>query len=191
MKTVSCIKWLWRASEGVRGKVAACSFIGLLHVAASMTFVWVCKQLIDTATSGDGNDLPLYIVMMASCMLVQIVLSAVEQRILNLGDVTLKNGLRQKLFGRLMESRWDGKEVFHTGDTLNRVLKALLHKGLQAAFCFPYVHCQFTHLAQISTTKYQHRQHDARDSPCQAWIKDKEKTEGSDELNPCSNHCWD
>ena len=123
MKTVSCIKWLWRSSEGVRGKVAACSFIGLLHVAASMTFVWVCKQLIDTATSGDGNDLPLYIVMMASCMLVQIVLSAVEQRILNLGDVTLKNGLRQKLFGRLMESRWDGKEVFHTGDTLNRVME--------------------------------------------------------------------
>ena len=54
VKTVSCIKWLWRASEGVRGKVAACSFIGLLHVAVSMTFVWVCKQLIDTATSGDG-----------------------------------------------------------------------------------------------------------------------------------------
>lgn len=155
MKTVSCIKWLWRASEGMRAKVAACSFIGLLHVAASMTFVWVCKQLIDTATSGEGDNLPLYITVMASCMLVQILLSAIEQRILNLGDVTMKNGLRHKLFGRLMESRWDGKEAFHTGDTLNRVMEdvrvvseavtksvpAVITAGVQfiAAFCFLFI----------------------------------------------------
>ena len=155
VKTVNCIKWLWRASEGMRAKVAACSFIGLLHVAASMTFVWVCKQLIDTATSGERDNLPLYIIVMASCMLVQILLSAIEQRILNLGDVTMKNGLRHKLFGRLMESRWDGKEVFHTGDTLNRVMEdvrvvseavtksvpAVITAGVQfiAAFCFLFI----------------------------------------------------
>ncbi len=107
----------------MRGKVVACSFIGLLHVAASMTFVWVCKQLIDTATTGDSRNLSLYIAMMVACMLVQIVLSAIEQRILNLGDVTLKNGLRYRLFNKLMESRWNGKETFHTGDTLNRVME--------------------------------------------------------------------
>ena len=123
VKTVNCIKWLWRASEGVRGKIAVSSFIGLLHVAASMTFVWVCKQLIDAATSGDGSSLPLYIGIMVACLLVQIVLTAIERRVLNLSDVVLKNGLRHRLFCRLMESRWDGKEAFHTGDTLNRVME--------------------------------------------------------------------
>ena len=103
--------------------IAASSSVGLLHVASSMTFVWVCKQLIDAATSGDGSSLPLYIGIMVACMLVQIVLTAIERRVLNLSDVVLKNGLRHRLFCRLMESRWDGKEAFHTGDTLNRVME--------------------------------------------------------------------
>lgn len=154
VKTVGCIKWLWRASYGVRGKIVASSFIGLLHVAASMTFVWVCKSLIDAATSG-GDNLPLYIAVMAGCMLMQILLSAIEQRVLNLSDVNLKNGLRYALFAKLMESRWDGKEAFHTGDTLNRVMEdvrvvseavtrsvpAVITAGIQfvAAFCFLFI----------------------------------------------------
>lgn len=152
MKTINCIKWLWRASDGVREKIAASSFIGLLHVSASMTFVWVCKQLVDTATSGDRSSLPVYIGVMVACMLVQILLSAIERKVLNLSDVVLKNGLRHRLFCRLMESRWDGKEAFHTGDTLNRVMEdvrvvaesltksvpAVVTAAVQfiAAFCF-------------------------------------------------------
>lgn len=152
MKTINCIKWLWRASDGVREKIVASSFIGLLHVSASMTFVWVCKQLVDTATSGDRSSLPVYIGVMVACMLVQILLSAIERKVLNLSDVVLKNGLRHRLFCRLMESRWDGKEAFHTGDTLNRVMEdvrvvaesltksvpAVVTAAVQfiAAFCF-------------------------------------------------------
>lgn len=155
VKTIGCIKWLWRASYGVRGKIVASSFIGLLHVAASMTFVWVCKSLIDAATSGNGGVLPQYIAIMAGCMLMQILLSAIEQRVLNLSDVNLKNGLRYALFGKLMQSRWDGKEAFHTGDTLNRVMEdvrvvseavtrsvpAVITAGIQfvAAFCFLFI----------------------------------------------------
>lgn len=123
MKTRECIKWLWNASQGMRFRITACAIVGGLHVAASMTFVWVCKQLVDSATSGIREDLTLYISVMAGCMLMQIILSAIEQRISNLTDVTLKNRLRHRLFVMLMESRWDGKESFHTGDTLNRVME--------------------------------------------------------------------
>lgn len=155
VKTINCIKWLWRASEGVRGQIAVSSSVGMLHVGASMTFVWVCKQLIDAATSGDGSRLPLYIGIMVACMLIQILLAAIERRVLNLSDVVLKNGLRHRLFCRLMESRWDGKEAFHTGDTLNRVMEdvrvvaesltksvpAVITAAVQfiAAFCFLFI----------------------------------------------------
>ena len=123
MKTRDCIKWLWRASYGVRRHIVANSAIGIMHVAASMTFVWLCKQMIDAATSGNGCSLTPYIAGMAICMLVQILLSALEQHIASLSDITLKNSLRHKLFTSLMESRWNGKETFHTGDTINRVME--------------------------------------------------------------------
>lgn len=123
MRTVECIKWLWRASEGVRRHVAGSALLGGLHVCASMGFVWICKQLIDRATSGQGEGIWLYIALMAGCMLLQILFGAAEQHVASLSDVILKNKLRHKLFTRLMESRWNGKEVFHTGDTLNRVME--------------------------------------------------------------------
>ena len=123
MKTEECIKWLWNVSEGVRIRVVLTSLVGNMHVAASLAFVWTCKRLIDTVTSGSGDPLTWYIVSMIACMLLQTILSAIETRISNHGDVVLKNRLRFQIFSGLMESRWDGKENFHTGDTLNRVVE--------------------------------------------------------------------
>ena len=155
MRTKDCIKWLWRASEGVRVRVVLCSLTGGVHVAVSLSFVWICKKLVDTATSGSGDRLPLYIGGMIACMLLQIFSSAIEQRILNLSDIILKNKLRYRLFNSLMESRWSGKETFHTGDTLNRVMEdvrvvsesitksvpAVITAGIQfvAAFIFLFI----------------------------------------------------
>ena len=123
MRTAECIRWLWKASEGVRGHVTGSALLGGLHVCASMGFVWICKQLIDRATSGHGEDILLYIILMVGCMLLQVIFAAAEQHVASLSDVVLKNKLRHKLFTRLMESRWNGKEAFHTGDTLNRVME--------------------------------------------------------------------
>ena len=152
MRTFDCIKWLWRASDGVRLRVVASSVVGMLHVAVSMAFVWICKSLIDIATSSSDGNLTLYIILMASCLLVQVALSSLETRIMSYTDIAFKNRLRHKLFSTLMGSRWDGKEAFHSGDTLNRVMEdvrviadaithsapALLSSGIQflAAFVF-------------------------------------------------------
>lgn len=123
MRTRECIKWLWRASDGVRWRIMLNSLIGILYVASSLAFVWVCKGLVDLVTSGTSESLTFHIICMASCLLLQVVLTAVEQRVTNYSDIQLKNSLRHSLFKRLMESRWNGKENFHTGDTLNRVME--------------------------------------------------------------------
>ena len=123
MKTRECIKWLWKASRGVRSRVLACSITGGLHVAASLVFVWVSKRLIDAVTIGEGEPLTWYIVIMVGCMLMQTILSALETRMMNHADVILKNRLRHSMFSSLMESRWDGKESFHTGDSVNRMME--------------------------------------------------------------------
>lgn len=123
MKTRECIKWLWRASDGVRGYVVSNSIVGLLHVCSSLTFVWVCKSLVDRVTSGTGDNLGIYISAMIGCQLFQLLLTALDQRISSQSDIFLKNSLRYRIFTRLMESKWNGKENFHTGDTLNRVME--------------------------------------------------------------------
>ena len=123
MRTRECIKWLWRASDGVRWRIVLNSMVGILYVVSSLAFVWVCKGLVDLVTSGTSESLTFHIICMASCLLLQVVLTAVEQRVTNYSDIQLKNSLRHSLFKRLMESRWNGKENFHTGDTLNRVME--------------------------------------------------------------------
>ena len=123
MRSRDCIKWLWRASDGVRWRVVLNSLIGVLHVASSLAFVWVCKGLVDQVTSGTSDSLTFLIACMAACLLMQVVLTAMEQRVTNYADIYLKNNLHHRLFKRLMESRWNGKENFHTGDTLNRVME--------------------------------------------------------------------
>ena len=146
------MKWLWRASDGVRWRIVASSVVGMFHVGVSMSFVWICKSLIDIVTSASEGNLKVYIVLMVACLLVQVVLSSLETRITSYTDISFKNRLRHKLFSTLMGSRWDGKEAFHTGDTLNRVMEdvrviadaithsapALLSSGVQflAAFAF-------------------------------------------------------
>lgn len=123
MTTYDCIKWLWKASEGTRGRVLASSCVGALHVCASMCFVWVCKALIDTATGSSDADIRILVVVMIGCMISQAVLSALDTRLTSHADIILKNSLRHRIFSGFMWSRWDGKESFHSGDTLNRVME--------------------------------------------------------------------
>lgn len=123
MKTTECIEWLWRASRGVRRHVVLSSFLGVLHVAASMSFVWVCKSLIDAVTSGSGGSLTVLISAMAGCMLSQVILAALETRVMSRSDILLKNRLRHEIFSGLMGSVWDGKDSFHSGDALNRIME--------------------------------------------------------------------
>lgn len=123
MRTRECIKWLWRASHDVRRHILSNSLVGILHVCSSLTFVWICKAMVDVVTSGKGGNLTGYICAMAGCLVLQVLLTALEQRISSYSDIILKNRLRHLLFTRLMESRWNGKENFHTGDTINRVME--------------------------------------------------------------------
>lgn len=122
MRTLDCMKWLWRASEGVRWRIVVSALTGILHVGASMAFVWVCKELIDSAEAGNGIQL-WTLAIMISCLVLQVIFTAVETRVSNHADVLLKNRMRHRLFTDLMISRWDGREAFHSGDTLNRVME--------------------------------------------------------------------
>ena len=116
-----CIKWLWAVSKGFRLPVVFCALTGALNVSVSLCFVFVCKHLIDIATGISDDALGTYIGWMASCMLLQLLLSVVRSRLTNRAEIKLRNALHNRLFVHLMKSCWNGRETFHTGDMLNRI----------------------------------------------------------------------
>lgn len=116
-----CIKWLWAASDGFRLSVVWCALTGALNVGVSLCFVFVCKHLIDIATGISNDSLGAYIGWMSICLTAQLLLSVIRSRLTTRTEVKLRNGLHNRLFEHLMESQWNGRETFHSGDLLNRI----------------------------------------------------------------------
>lgn len=116
-----CIKWLWAASDGFRLSVVWCALTGALNVSVSLCFVFVCKHLIDIATGISNDSLGAYIGWMSICLTAQLLLSVIRSRLTTRTEVKLRNGLHNRLFEHLMESQWNGRETFHSGDLLNRI----------------------------------------------------------------------
>ena len=125
MTNRDCIKWLWDISRGNRRRILLSAAVGIMYVAASMTFVILSKLLVDAATSSETSNITLLICSLIICILLQIILSAINVKFTNISDLLLKNRLRSITFNSLMLSRWEGKESLHTGDTLNRLTEDL------------------------------------------------------------------
>lgn len=94
---------------------------GSLRVAFSLLFIWISKQLIDTATHGLADGLAGYIGCLVGCMALQLLLAVVHTRREAKLEIRFRNGLRSRLFNHLLESRWQGGEQLHSGDLLNRL----------------------------------------------------------------------
>lgn len=119
------LRWIWGASRGVRGRILLCTLIGCISVACSLLFVLFSKNAIDIATGVREGVLLLYGIGMACLILFEIVLHAVDNWIANRLDVEMRNTFRSRFFGLLLQSEWQGKERYHTGDVLNRMVQDL------------------------------------------------------------------
>lgn len=133
MNIRACMRWLWRASRGTRLAVAGIALIGIVQVALSLFFVWICKLLVDIATGHVEGRLELYAGILVGCMGLQLVLSALSTWVDSRTEIDLRNRMRARLFNHLMESRWQGKACMHTGDMLNRLVEDV--PAVTAALC--------------------------------------------------------
>ena len=113
--------WLWKISNGMRLRIALRATCGILHVGVSLLFIWVSKHIIDIATGQTVGSFSNYALLLISCVIMQLLLSASIRRIEELSFIDLNNKLRQQLFNHVMISRWMGRDGIHTGDILNRI----------------------------------------------------------------------
>ncbi len=117
--------WIWGASRGMRGRILLCTLIGCVSVACSLVFVLFSKNAIDIATGVREGQLFHYGIGMSLLILFEIGLHALDNWVANRLDVELRNGFRTRFFGLLLQSEWQGKERYHSGDVLNRMVQDL------------------------------------------------------------------
>ena len=117
----TCMKGLVAMGRPLTGRILVSCIIGVVRIAASMGFVWVCKALVDIATGDLDAPLGLYVGIMVGIMLLQV-LSAVAYSWWEGMIVTkTQNSFRASVFKDVLASEWHGREAFHSGDMVNRL----------------------------------------------------------------------
>ncbi len=117
------IRWIWKLSYGRRVTLAMCCLTEIVNMAVSILFVWLSKHLIDIATGVAIGSIATYAVYLVTCIVTQLALSALSTRIEARQEILMRSDIRCRLFSKIMESRWTGKESLHSGDTLNRLME--------------------------------------------------------------------
>ena len=122
MKTIlKYFKWLYRHSEGVRASLVWNILLGVFQVAVSLTYIFLCKRLVDIATGDASGDIVWFTVAVLVLIAVRLTITAVNVRIENLASSKMNFIIRRRLYSELLLSRWNGKDSRHSGDTLNRL----------------------------------------------------------------------
>ena len=105
----------------VRGRILVSVLIGVVRIAASLAFVWICKRLVDIATGELDAPLPLHIGILLGVMLLQLICSVAASAWESYNTVRTANGMRQDTFARVLQSNWTGIESYRSGDAVNRL----------------------------------------------------------------------
>lgn len=117
----ACLKALWGMSVPVRWRIGVTIAIGAVRTALTLTFVWMSKELVDIATGANPAPLRPAVLLFVGILLLQITLNIFNSWWDSYNHVKAQNILRKDLFGHVMQSRWDGRERFLSGDTVNRL----------------------------------------------------------------------
>ena len=117
----ACMKALWGMSRPVRWRMAVSVALGMLRIAASLAFVWASKYLVDIATGVKADPLGPAIGLFLGILAVQLATLIFFNWWESYIHVKTQNKLRLEMFAHVMGSRWDGRERFLSGDTVNRL----------------------------------------------------------------------
>lgn len=135
------LRWLWHTSRGLRLKSVINIFIGLTLVGVDFAFIWATKMAIDAATGQGTNSLTMACGILIALGIVRIALAFARKWSNALLGVRSQNLMQLRTFSRLMRSVWTGREQFHSGDVMNRLINdaagitSVITDTLPAALC--------------------------------------------------------
>ena len=116
-----CFRGLMRTMRPHRFRILISGLIGLVAIAASLSFVWVSKKVVDIATGDAPGDLMTFVTLMLGIMLVQVIARVGANYWQGYIVVKAQNSMREAMFRKVMFGRWTGKDKLHSGDTVSRL----------------------------------------------------------------------
>ena len=117
----ACVRTVWSLSRPVRWRVAVTILVGVVRIAVSLSFVWASKYLVDIATHVKTDPLGPAIGLFIGILAAQLAAIIFAGWWDSYNQVKAQNLFRKSLFGHVLKSRWDGRERFLSGDTVNRL----------------------------------------------------------------------
>lgn len=117
----TCVKGLWRISKPVLWRDLVTVLLGVVRVWASLAFVWICKCLVDIVTGVSDEPLTEHVWIMIGIMLAQLLCGLATNYWGSYNMVKTQNEMRLGFFSHVLGSRWNGRETFKSGDTVNRL----------------------------------------------------------------------
>lgn len=122
MKSIGyCIRSAYRLSRPARWRILVSILIGVLQVVTSLMFVWSSKALVDVATKERTGSIWTFVFIMAAVMVLQISLRLFAAWWEKMNMVKTQNLLRRNHFSHILNTKWIGKEIYHSADVVNRL----------------------------------------------------------------------
>ncbi|MBR4266990.1 MAG: ABC transporter ATP-binding protein [Bacteroidales bacterium] len=117
----NAVKWTWQQIDGLRYSFVINCLVGFFRVCLSLFFVWVSKHIVDIATAKSNGDIYFGVGVMVFTILLQLFIVLQFSRYREKNRLDVSNQLRANIYKHIMNSCWNGKEQFHTGDLVNRL----------------------------------------------------------------------
>lgn len=114
------LSWMYRQTSGYKVPVSASVLLGVVRIAASLSFIWISKEMIDMAVKTD-TSLMRYVILLIAALSVEMLCSVLQGYINVKTEAEIRNSLRSRIFIKALNARWNGKEKWHTGDVVNRL----------------------------------------------------------------------
>ena len=120
------LRWFFRAVSPYWFPMSVMMACHVLLACCSVGFVYVSKKLVDTAVAmysgaDTGNSLAVWAGFMVAVILVRILVNALRTYLQTRTEISMKNGLRHRLFDIVLHLQGDGAVRRHSGDMLNRM----------------------------------------------------------------------
>ena len=120
------LKWFNKTVRPYWGAMTVMMLCHVLLICCSIAFVYVSKQLVDTAVAihsdaATAHGLGLWAAFMIGIIIFRILLNSVRNYLQTRTEIRLRNSLRRRLFDILLHQQYDGGKRHHSGDVINRL----------------------------------------------------------------------
>ena len=132
------VKWFFREIARFRWTFVAVLLFQVVGVAISLFYVWLSKDLVDTAVEHFQGDLQRQRIISLAIMFTLVslsrpILTAIESYMQSRMAVSMTNSLRQRLFDEMLKTEGDVGRKYHSGDMINRMESDV--SAVTNAFC--------------------------------------------------------